>query len=293
MRNPARSFRFLFLSIGVALFSVPGFGQDDDAMMGNDSFNDRFKIALGGFFPSVNSSVSVKATDGSGGGAINMEGDLNLADATETFYVLGMWRMWPRHALAFEYFELNRSGFTASVTDPIESGDNTVLAGASVASELDLAIARLTYGYSLIRDERKELGLHAGLHFAELKTAFKLSGNILVNGMPVFQDPLTPKDERRSAAFPLPHLGGSFAYAFTPKFSGSVSIFGFALDIGDIDGALLEINGFLRYQIWDNFGVAAGIKFFDVEVTDKKKSDRHTSYSFDFIGPAVAATFNF
>ena len=85
---------------------------------------------------------------------------------------------------------------------------------------------------------------------------------------------------------PLPHLGGSFAYAITPSVAFNFQVIGFALELDDIDGSIVEVDADLSWQPWRHFGVGAGIRYFNTEVKGKG-SDLNGEFEFEYFGPVL------
>jgi hypothetical protein len=77
---------------------------------------------------------------------------------------------------------------------------------------------------------------------------------VSVNGIPVLAGSVT--ESSGTYTFPLPHLGGSLSYEFTPRLAGNLTVLAFALDLGDYSGSLLEVNALMAYQLSKHFGLA-------------------------------------
>lgn len=76
-------------------------------------FDSKYTLALGGFFPRVDSTVTLDPAGG-GGTPIDSEKDLGFEKGTSTVWVAFNWRFQPRHQLQLEWFELDRSGSTSA-----------------------------------------------------------------------------------------------------------------------------------------------------------------------------------
>ena len=70
---------------------------------------DNFQFRFGGFFPSIDTTVSASGANGLIGTTINMESTLGLSDSKTLPIFDATWRFAPRHRLAFEYVSLDRS----------------------------------------------------------------------------------------------------------------------------------------------------------------------------------------
>ena len=57
-------------------------------------------------------------------------------------------------------------------------------------------------------------------------------------------------------------------------------------------GYLLELDGVAAYQITDHFGIGGGVKYYNVNVTDRNESG-DTRFDMQFIGPTIFVYGNF
>lgn len=264
--------------------------NDENAM-----FHDRFAFYLGGFFPQVRSTIRLDGKIIGEGNNISFENVLGLEDSKSVLWGGARWRISRRNLVEFEFANLNRDGSVTVVTDPIEIGDSIAQAGVRIDSFFDVTLGRLTYGFSIMKDEKKELMLKGGLHIADIGVGFQLAGAVCVDGevppnCSVFG--VTPRLESDSVTAPLPHLGGAFHYALTPSIALRFQVLGFALEINDIKGSLVEIDADLIWHPWEHFGLGAGLRYFNVNI-DAKKSGNKAEFDFKYYGPAIYGVMTF
>jgi len=254
----------------------------------NPMLNDPFAFYLGGFFPQVSSTIQLDGKIIGDGNDISFENTFGLEDSKSVLWGGARWRISKRNMLEFEFADLNRNGSVTVVSDPIEIGDSVAHVGARIDSFFDVTLGRLTYGFSVMKDEKKEILLKAGLHIADLGTGFQLTGVVCVDGavLPNCPNRSTPRIESESVTAPLPHFGAAFNYAFTPTLGMRFQVLGFALEINDIDGSLVEIDADLIWQPWEHFGLGAGLRYFNVNI-EAKKSGRKAEFDFEYYGPAI------
>jgi len=254
----------------------------------NPMLNDPFAFYLGGFFPQVSSTIQLDGKIIGDGNDISFENTFGLEDSKSVLWGGARWRISKRNMLEFEFADLNRNGSVTVVSDPIEIGDSVAHVGARIDSFFDVTLGRLTYGFSVMKDEKKEILLKAGLHIADLGTGFQLTGVVCVDGavLPNCPNRSTPRIESESVTAPLPHFGAAFNYAFTPTLGMRFQVLGFALEINDIDGSLIEIDADLIWQPWEHFGLGAGLRYFNVNI-EAKKSGRKAEFDFEYYGPAI------
>jgi hypothetical protein len=244
----------------------------------------KYTLTFGGFFPRIDSSLDLSSPRG-GGTEISIEDDLGLDDTKATAWVGFSWRFQPRHQLQVEWFELDRDG-SATAGRSFEIFDTTIGVGASLGSKVDLNLGRVTYGYSFFRKEKVDLSFLVGAHIATLKATITASGNVSVNGMPIGPDE-SVTESSSSKTVPLPHIGGSLIYEFTPRWVGRLNVFAFALDIGEYRGSLVEFDAFMAYQLTRHFGIGGGFKYFNLNLDYDQSDGGSVDYEYEFFGPAL------
>ncbi len=241
-----------------------------------------FIVALGGFFPRVQSTVTLTSPRGFGK---EFSGeDVGLDKNVSSAWISFNWRFKPRHQFQAEWFLLDRDG-ARTADRPLEIGDTVIGVGASLESEFKLNVGRLTYGYSFFRDEKLDIAFLVGAHFATAKLSVAAAGTVSVDGAPVVGGSRTESSSTKT--FPLPHIGGSATYAFTPRFTGEFSLLVFALDLGDYSGSLLETDAFLAYQLTKHFGIGGGLKYFNLNLQANTSRGGSAAYNYKFFGPAI------
>lgn len=244
-------------------------------------YDQKFVIALGGFFPQVNSSLSLDGPNGSGP---SIDGDLlGLGEAQATGWASFNWRFLPRHSLHLEYFQLDREGSRTTNQD-ITLGGITIGKGSGISSEMDLGLGRATYGFSIIRDEQFDMSFLVGVHIATAKATVGASGNITnSDGTKIGSTSISSS----TYTFPLPHIGGSLDYKFSPRVAGKVQVLGFYMDIGDYSGGLVEFDAVLSYQLIKNFGIGGGFKWFNLRLKDSFSGGGAATFEYTFAGPTL------
>ncbi len=287
MRKSIFSVTLLCLLTGLAL---PAQAQDDGKY---ERFNDRFRIYFGGFFPSVSSEIAINGT-GMTNPRIDVEDLLGLEDSNSVAWGGVHWKISRRNSLEFEFFSLDRDGFINLIPNPIEVGDLIIESG-SINTSYDVAVGRLTYGFSVVRNDRMDIQLKAGLHVAGISATLQLAGavcDVTMGEMPPCPGGQTPPEEVEDITAPLPHFGGSFMYAITPTVAARFEVIGFAIELDSIDGSLIEVDADIGWYPWKHWGIGAGLRYFNVDV-ESKGSELNGKFEFEYWGPAVyvAATF--
>ncbi len=99
-----------------------------------------------------------------------------------------------------------------------------------------------------------------------------------------------PPLQSEDVTAPLPHLGGSFAYSFTPSIAARIQLIGFALELDSIDGSLVEIDADIFWQPWQNLGMSVSLRYFNADV-ESKGSELNGKFDLEYYGPVVSASF--
>ena len=277
----AALFTILTLSTGFAFNARAA--EEAKSATNNTLFESEFSLAVGGFFPWIDSDISLGPSSGGSGQTIDMEKTLGLNDNTASWWVNFDWRFLPRHQLQVEWFQLNRSGSRTADRD-FSYGDLDVFVGASTNSKANLDIGRLTYGYSIIRDKKLDLALLIGTHIVTAKGTISASGSIAVGGVPATGGSYTASSS--TYTFPLPHVGASLTWKVAPRWTTQFTALAFYMKVGDYDGSLVQLDATAGYQVTKNFGLGAGLTYFNLRLngtTNRVEAE----YDFQFYGPAV------
>ena len=248
-------------------------------------FDKKLFLAVGGFFPMVDSTFSLNPSQGGSGGDIDIEDDLGMDSTSASAWVGLNWRFQPRHQLQFEWFQLGRSGDTVASKPLPPIVDMTVSVGAALASKMDLNLGRITYGYSILRDKTVDLSFLAGVHVATTKVSVTASGAIAVNGVPrPVGEPYTASSS--TITFPLPHIGGSASWKFAPRWTGEFRLLLFALEVDAYSGHLIEADATVGYQFTKTFGLGTGLKYFNLNL-QAQDTRGGAEFDYQFFGPVI------
>jgi hypothetical protein len=282
-RSPA-----LIVSVPLLLLGLAGAASADttaeDSALGS-LLDSKFNIAIGGFFPRVDSSFSLNSPDGDSGGDISIEDDLGLDRTTASAWIGFTWRFQPRHQLQAEWFQLNRDGESVAQRSLPPIGDTVIGVGAGLSSKIDLNLGRVTYGYSFYRREKWEAVFLTGLHIATFKATVTAAGNVTVDGVPIVSGSYT--ESTSTHTIPLPHIGGSLRYKISPRWSANLTLLAFALEIDDYGGSLVEVDATVGCQLSKHFGIGGGLKYFNLNLTANGDRGGGAEFDYAFFGPAI------
>lgn len=246
-----------------------------------------FRIDAGAFLASFDTTLQVDSKILGEGTDINLEDDLDYDDSTVTYLFGGYWRFAKRHRLYASYFVFDRDS-SAELNKNLEIDGEVFPVGAGVASEFNLKIIPIAYGYSFINNEKHELTGIIGLHW--YKADFSISGYAYA-GAP-------PANAAASADVnvPLPVLGFSYEYRFTERWTAGALAQAFYLEASssslDFSGYLLNMGVKTEYWLFNNIGVGAAVNYFNLNV-DVEDDNWRGELDYKYFGPQIYVSVRF
>jgi len=227
---------------------------------------ERFSLNLGGFITTINSDVRLGTAVGLD---VDVEEALGLDSSLTVFRADALYRFGQtrRHRADFSYIAFHRSGSKITQQD-IEINNVFIPAGSGIDSEFDNDIIQLKYSYSIIQDDRMDLGVGIGLYVMPIE--FDLTNTS--TGQKV-------ADEDFIAPLPVFNLRGDFA--ITPKLFFKLSFDFFYLEIDNFTGIINDSRLAFEYNIWKHVGI--GVAYDDFKVELDVKDDTYWP-GIDFIG---------
>jgi len=249
----------------------------------NPVLNEPFTLRLGANFLTVDGDLG-SGTDN--GNLPDIDIDTLGVDKDETsLYFAARWRPSNRWMIKLDYFGFDNSG---DVMRPfLDFGEIGAIGTIRVETKLKTDFYVLQAGYSLLKNERVDLGLGLGLHVIDFDTSLRVTGKL---------GDYTGKigTEKTDMTVPLPNLLVYGTYAFTPKLSldGSAAYFG--LSYGDYSGSLFRGTINLEYRFTDHIGAGIGYNYtnmnLDIDVDD---DDITSEYDLNYTGPVVFVSAGF
>ncbi len=282
-----KSLSYILLPAVAAFLLLTGLGDavaQERPAWRDDPLGMRFLLGAGSFWARLDTQVRLDSSDGRAGTVIDFESTLGMDENDVLPILQGYYRIAKNHRLAFAHFRLYRDG-TAVSDVPIRFGDQIFPANLPLSSYFDVEVSALSYSYSLIHDEKKELALNVGLQFQDIETG--ISGNI---GPSIIS-------EDAEVVAPLPTFGGSFNYAFNEKwvFRSLLGVFAIELDLGDDSefvGEIVQLNVGVAYNAFKNVGFSLQYNYFRVDV-DVEDPDWTGFLKYEYRGPVLAVVVSF
>ena len=238
-------------------------------------------LGVGLYAPRLDTQVRRDSSNGIFGTVIDFESTLGMDDSDRLPLLLGYYRVAKNHRIGFEYFRLDRHGMSIS-EGAIRFGDVTFPGGLPLSSYFNVDVYSLSYSYSLIHDNKKELAFSVGLQFQDIEGG--IAGNL---------GPGLIRSESNVFA-PLPTFGASFDYAISDKwiFTSLIGIFGVELDFGEesaFAGDILQVNAGVMYKAFESVGFALQYNYFRVDV-DVNDPDWMGLLKYEYRGPVLSVS---
>jgi hypothetical protein len=236
-------------------------------------------FALSGIFFLGNVSTDGQFNSGAGvpGTPFQAENILGLPNRTSQARADLMFRLEQRSRLRMNFLDLRRSG-QALLAKPLQFGNQLFKANEEVQTEVDWRQTDFTYTYSVLRTDRYELGVGAGVHLLQAEA--------------IGQVPHTPNRATYSAAGPFATLAVDGIVRVARDWSLSARGQYLKVTINSTTGMLAIYHADVQYRWRANFAVGAGYDYQRVEV-NLAKSDPSGYVRLNISGPELFARLSF
>ncbi len=225
--------------------------------------DDKLVFRLGGYLTDFKTDASV-GSGGLFGTLIRLEDDLLLDEDRSVARLDGFYRFNERHSLEFGLWSLNRSGLT-TISEQIIFDGNQFDIGVDLASKFDTSWLRVGWRWSALRTERGEAGFSAGLSAYEFRIG--VAGQATVSdGMG--GTTLAAIRAEDDLIAPVPTVGLFITYAFKPKLILLAKADFLKLEVGDIEGNVLDTRILIEWYFSHHFGVGVGTNTTEIEIRD-------------------------
>lgn len=187
------------------------------------------------------------------------------------------WSIWG------QYFSNDAKG-KATLTKDVEWQDEIFKEGTFVEGGVEIEIARLFLGRSLIKNERNDFGIGAGLHNLDL--AAYIGGEVIVEEVQTEY-----RRAKASNSQPLPNIGTWYNFSPARRWLLHGRIDWISADIGNYDGSMWNVNFGANYQAFDHVGFDLSYQYFNLNL-NVDKSDWRGGVDLTYSGPMLAMTVN-
>ena len=236
-----------------------------------------FEFRLGMYKNQTDSKIIQRPVDGGPPEEVDVEDVLGVNRRKSILHFEGIWRFAQFHRLDIGYFEIGRDSDNTLLTD-IRLGDEVFPSGTQIAVDAELRVTKLAYGFSLMNDAQKELGILAGIH--------------ITNYEAVVVAPDTGQQVETSIKTPLPVIGAYGSVALGPRTDLSTSLQLFRMEFDHYSGSLNTLYLGLEHYFTDTIGAGIGYNLFLMNL-DSPDDDLRGSLKLRHHGPIVFASFNF
>ena len=199
-----RTIRKIALALPAAAFLLAaGAAQGQGSYAQVKGMDERFRLDLGGFFQSFDTTLRLDSAALGRGTEINLEDDLGQDTTKTSFRASGYWRFGRHGRFDFGVITWSRSA-TKTITKDIEFGDHVYHAGATLDSRLTATQVDAYYAYSFVNTGEVELG--AKLGFSAIFNSVKVEGTGSITGPGGTVSANRAADDR-SVVAPVPAVG--------------------------------------------------------------------------------------
>lgn len=240
-----------------------------------DHVNVRF-----GLFLATHGTVTRFDSDQLGAGTlVDLESDLGLEESTANVRADGYVRLGRRHRLGAGYLRLDRSA-NRDLARSIQWGNEVFDLDVNVDSFWQLTLFPAQYRFALLKSDRVDLGLSAGVF------ALFLDAGVSA--------PEASVGASESISFPLPVFGVDLEVAPARRVYAQAGFEYFGLRIEDVDGSWYELRAALEYFPLRNIGIGGAYRWVDIGVDTLGDVDSGGGLvetdlliEYDFKGPQV------
>ena len=274
----------LFLSIGaLTLMSA------SSALLAQDyayhpELSDSLTVTLGAM--RSNNSFSAEADVGDDvGDDIDFGDTLGVSGHSTFFNGQAKWKFGNENkwSVAAQYFSNNAKG-SAVLEEDIEWDGDFFRKGSFVSSGVKLSVARLFFGRSIIKNDRNDFGVGAGLH--NLKMDIFIEGEVLFN-----DDTTGVRRDEVSASQILPNVGAWYNFSPARKWLLHGRVDWIGASIGDYDGHMWNLNAGVNYQAFNHIGFDLSWQYFNLNV-NVDSDDWTGGADMVYSGPVLSITGN-
>ena len=237
----------------------------------------QFELKVAAFSDRIDSQVTRDTSDGVPGLTVDIEEILGAPGKKTILQLDGTLRLGHYHRLEMGFFELTRDT-EVTLVDDINFGDEVFAAGTEVSSRVGAKTLTLGYGYSLIRDAQKEIGIAGGVHYTSFDTNIASAS--------------TGQAERSRAATPLPTIGAFASLFLREKLTVNAKLQMFRTDFDQYEGSMNYATVDIQRRFGEHASIGLGYTVYHMKLTSSD-SDVNGYFKVRHHGPAAFITVGF
>src|SRR5260370_25116659 len=239
---------------------------------------DHFYIRGTFYDPQVRTNFRVdRSFQGMTGTPVNAENDLGLPTRLHQGRVEFMFRLRERSKVRVDYFEADRSGSKVIANDVV-FGNQTFAAGQVTQTSLDWRQFDITYSYSLVRNDRFEVGTGLGIYFLQVDA--------------IGQVPAQNQRQEVTAATPFPALPLDLTWCISQRWAVTVRGAYLKATLSGFRGWYADSNQDLQDR-W-NPDLATGLGYASIRTSLNRRSGTFPgAFAMSISGPEAFVRFSF
>ena len=236
-----------------------------------------FEFRMGVYRNRTDSKITQRPVDGSPQEEIDVEDVLGVNRRKSIIHFEGVFRFAHFHRIEIGHFELGRVSDTTLLQD-IRIGDEVFPEGTAIDVDAELRVTKAAYGFSLMNDAQKELGVLAGVHITKYEAVVEATD--------------TGQRAETSLSTPLPVIGAYGSVAIGAKTDLHVNLQLFRMEFDHYSGSLNNIYMGLTHYFSESIGAGIGYNIYLMNL-DSPDEDLGGSLKLRHHGPIVFAGFRF
>jgi hypothetical protein len=245
-------------------------------------FKERVTIQGGGWFNFPDTDMRINPAVGPEQ-SLDFESDLGLDDFNLVPWVRASLRFFNRNRIIVEYSESNRSGKRVLAEDIDINGDGTPIpGGVDTSSFYDLRYIRTAYAFSVIKRERLDIAITAGVHFLDIELG--------VSAAAVGRETV---DDETDFSAPLPNVGMEGGWALNDRVAFSGGFSWLQVSTGGLGGGIWTGGLGVGVNIFRNFAVGVRYQFLELNADKKKGSGTKIAVKDFSHGPVIFGALRF
>jgi hypothetical protein len=242
---------------------------------------EKLTLTLGAFLPAWDTKLRVDNDSLGEGTDTDLVDDLGVKRENSGVLLGIEWRFAPRHRVGFSYSHFSFDASRA-IARELQIGDEIYPAGATVNTQLKIEVIPIWYSYSIVKRERDELSLSAGLHWSRID--FRVQGSASLGN----EDATAEAGDEGN--LPLPLIGLRYDHHFSDRWSAGLDTGVFAINYGEgesrFKGRLWSARAYAEYRFIRNLAVGAAIEGFEVRV-DASDGEWGGTVKYGYWGPQL------
>ncbi len=251
-------FWLLLCLLPAVVFGADGADKEED-----ETDRHRFMIKFGFSVTDFDSTLRINSKEYGTGASIDLEDTLGYEETIRLGYTGFRWNMSGRHYLSFSFLPISRSGATTLEGD-IEIDDDLIKAGSRTDSRFDTYIYDIDYSYALIKTDKHQLGLAAGIHWISAEFDLQAQGSIGFIAGNTYSNFQSDYSTSMNAEAPLPLFGLSYAWRPHPRWHVIANTKILDVSYDKYDGSLWLAEISAEYFFTERWGAGLSVGGFDM-----------------------------